>query len=58
MKIESLLNIPVTEGLVIPAATEYKFAHDRIQQAIYSLIPAEEKTALHLLNGEEINGTF
>ncbi len=58
MKIESLLKIPVTEGLVIPAATEYKFAHDRIQQAIYSLIPAEEKTALHLLNGKRLTAHF
>jgi predicted ATPase/class 3 adenylate cyclase/tRNA A-37 threonylcarbamoyl transferase component Bud32 len=53
-KVESLLNLPVTEGLIIPSDTEYKFAHDRIQQAIYSLIPDQEKAALHLLNGQRL----
>lgn len=56
--IESLLNLSVNEGLLIPSATEYKFAHDRIQQAIYSLIPAEEKTELHLLNGKRLSAYF
>ncbi|MEO8862135.1 MAG: adenylate/guanylate cyclase domain-containing protein [Ginsengibacter sp.] len=56
--IESLLNLSVTEGLIIPFATEYKFAHDRIQQAIYSLIPDDEKIALHLLNGRRLSAHF
>jgi len=55
---ESLLNISVTEGLIIPSGTEYKFAHDRIQQAIYSLIPDQEKAALHLLNGQRLTAHF
>jgi predicted ATPase/class 3 adenylate cyclase len=52
--IESLLNLSVSEGLIIPFETEYKFAHDRIQQAIYSLIPDDEKAAMHLLNGQRL----
>jgi histidine kinase len=53
-QVENLLNLSVTEGLIIPSDSEYKFAHDRIQQAIYSLIPDEEKVALHLLNGQRL----
>ena len=56
--VEGLLNLSVTEGLIIPSGTEYKFAHDRIQQAIYSLIPDQEKAALHLLNGQRLTAHF
>jgi len=54
--VEKLLKFSVAEGLIIPSsATGYKFAHDRIQQAIYSLIPDEEKTTIHLLNGQRLS---
>jgi len=56
--IENLLDLSVTEGLIIPSETEYKFAHDRIQQVIYSLIPDEEKTAMHHLNGQRLTAHF
>jgi predicted ATPase/class 3 adenylate cyclase/tRNA A-37 threonylcarbamoyl transferase component Bud32 len=56
--VDSLLNLSVTEGLIIPFATEYKFAHDRIQQAIYSLIPDQEKVSLHHLNGQRLSAHF
>ena len=53
-KLQSQLNIAVSDGLLIPSGDEYKFAHDRVQQAIYSLIPEKEKIAIHLLNGRRL----
>lgn len=54
-QIADLLSLPLSEGLVIGSAEgEYKFSHDRIQQTIYSLIPAIEKAERHLQNGQRI----
>lgn len=60
----------VAEGFVIPLDetytlltvaepepslnARYKFAHDRIQQAAYSLLPDEEKTAVHWRIGQNM----
>ncbi len=40
------------EGLFEQLASSYKFAHDRIQQAVYSLIPDTDKKAVHLRVGQ------
>jgi predicted ATPase/signal transduction histidine kinase/tRNA A-37 threonylcarbamoyl transferase component Bud32 len=40
------------EGIVDEVTVEYKFAHDRIQQAVYSLINRKEKKVLHWQIGQ------
>ncbi len=39
------------EGMILPMEQDYKFAHDRIQQAVYSLIPEGERDEMHLRIG-------
>ncbi len=43
------LDVP---GLANEITAEYKFAHDRIQQAVYSLIPDTDKQAVHWQVGQ------
>ncbi len=49
--IKNNLREALTEGIVIPTEDGYKFAHDRIQQAAYILIPEKDKGATHLKIG-------
>ena len=59
VEIYSNLTIALQWGLIIPTSEldsqlliqNYKFAHDRIQQAAYSLIDDDEKQAFHLKIG-------
>ncbi|MCC6412744.1 MAG: AAA family ATPase [Saprospiraceae bacterium] len=46
------LHAALAEGLLTPSEDRYRFVHDRIQQAVYSLIPAAERVRLHLRIGE------
>ena len=45
------LNILLEEGLLIKLDTKYKFAHDRILEAAYSLISEDERIQEHLRIG-------
>ncbi|AFZ48090.1 diguanylate cyclase with PAS/PAC and GAF sensors [Cyanobacterium stanieri PCC 7202] len=52
------LQIAVNNGLILsispgetPAKQEYKFLHDKVQQAVYSIIEEEKKSVLHLRIG-------
>ena len=42
----------LAEGLVLPLGRQvFKFSHDRVQQAVYSLIPTDELARVHLKIG-------
>lgn len=53
--IESALEQALREGLVRQTETHYKFAHDRVQQAVYSLIGNDERQSYHLQIAEMLH---
>lgn len=50
-EIRSVLEPALAEGILLQRPSGYKFLHDRLVHAAYSLIPEDERTALHLRLG-------
>jgi PAS domain S-box-containing protein len=53
-RVEADLWEAVNEGLILPIEGAYRFPHDRVQEAAYSLIPQDERAATHLQIGKRL----
>ncbi|KAK1739316.1 putative AAA ATPase [Skeletonema marinoi] len=49
------LEIAVAEGLVDKIDDQYRFAHDRIQEAAYNTTPAQKRSVVHFKYGLELS---
>ncbi|WP_437853537.1 AAA family ATPase [Sorangium sp. So ce363] len=52
----SRLDPAVSEGLVIAGREGYRFAHDKVQEGAYAMIPEADRPAFHLLIGRLLAG--
>lgn len=53
---EELLNLQpfISAGMILQGRSQFRFVHDRIQEAAYSLIPKHRIKSLHLLIGTRL----
>ena len=54
--VHETLGEAVSAGHLMLIGGEYRFVHDRVQEAVYSLIPEEERAPLHLRIGRILYG--
>lgn len=52
--LQGLLRPAVAAGLVLDVGGFYRFAHDRVQEVAYALIPQDEQAACHLRVGRAL----
>ncbi|WP_437711811.1 AAA family ATPase [Sorangium sp. So ce448] len=52
----SRLDPAVSEGLVTPGREGYRFAHDKVQESAYAMIPEADRPAFHLRIGRLLAG--
>ena len=50
----ALLHRPVDEGLLMKVGSTYRFSHDQIQQAAYSLVSTSDRPSFHLQLGRSL----
>jgi PAS domain S-box-containing protein len=50
----ALLVEPLRGGLLLPVDNAYTFAHDRVQEAVYALLPASDRAETHYLIGSRL----
>ena len=54
----ALLRRPLEEGLLMKVGSSYRFSHDQIQQAAYSLVSIGDRPSFHLRLGQSLLKAF
>jgi PAS domain S-box-containing protein len=53
-KVRESLHAAVQAGLIVSCEEQYRFLHDRVQEAAYALIPDDRRASFHLLVGRRL----